>query len=172
MNEPTTPRRWRPRFSLRTLVLGVVVYGALWTATEIWGGRAFRERIEAQTDELQRATIAWSKSQAREAEIWQDEAFYFPAEKQPAAIPRPPAGELVAPGSEQNPPLVPQTVTAFCDVETLAVAPFLLRVQYTYICTDAYGRSLPLTQEGAAAPDGQGWVVWCFGYSWMPDMWK
>ena len=78
MSEGFKASRWKPRFSLRTLVAGVLIYGALWTATEVWGGHDFRECMETRTDELRRATVAWSRTQAREAAVWQDE-FYCPS---------------------------------------------------------------------------------------------
>ena len=154
MSESSKASRWKPRFSLRTLVAGVLLYGALWTATEVWGGRDFQECMETRTDELRRATVAWSRTQAREAAVWQDE-FYCPS-------PDVPLGGLGDLGGLED-------VTAFCDVETLAVAPFVLRVQYTCLCVDAYGKSLPLTQQNAPDPDGEGWVLWCFGYAWGPS---
>ena len=39
MLEPEKPpaRRWRPRFSLRTLLIGVLLIALSWTATVVWG---------------------------------------------------------------------------------------------------------------------------------------
>jgi len=36
---PSKPRRWIPRFSLRTLLIVVLVYALLWTLTATWGVR-------------------------------------------------------------------------------------------------------------------------------------
>lgn len=148
---------WRPRFSLRTLVLGVLVYASLWTVTEIRGGKDFRARIESRCDALTQATSAWARSEAREADLWSGEtaAGFEQAQKSsPNYPPSTPAGEDEA------------AVSSFCSTETLAVAPFVLRVDYTYACTDAAGRSLPPGLLGTQPADGhaRGWALWCFGY--------
>ena len=35
--EPTPRKKWRPRFSLRTFMIGVLLIALSWTATAIWG---------------------------------------------------------------------------------------------------------------------------------------
>jgi hypothetical protein len=157
------PRRWRLRFSLRTLVLIVLAYASLWTATELRGGRDFRSRIETQSDALRRATEDWSTNQRREADLWQQEISTGFAQGQE---PQEPGAKSREDGTCKEQRAKREEVTSFCDVETLAVAPFVLRVQYTYGCTDAAGRSLPptLSRLHPEEHDAQGWAVWFFGY--------
>ena len=45
-DQPTTPKRWRPRFSVRTLVILVTLvccYVACWGPTKTWGVRDVEE---------------------------------------------------------------------------------------------------------------------------------
>ena len=50
-NNPTKPR-WRPRFSLRTLMIVVLLIACSWTVTFLWGVPGMKNYFSLQTVEF------------------------------------------------------------------------------------------------------------------------
>ena len=59
--ESTAPPkpRWRPRFSLRTLMIGVLLISFVWTSTVVWGVPSVIEKIpiEYHWDQFEKANL-------------------------------------------------------------------------------------------------------------------